>query len=58
MDGLNWLIHLYDNSMNGILADEVRGGRERKGGGKELRDEKQNTKTKKLTTPSPPPPVS
>ena len=25
MEGLNWLIHLYDNSMNGILADEVRG---------------------------------
>lgn len=24
MEGLNWLIHLYDNSMNGILADEVR----------------------------------
>ena len=23
MEGLNWLIHLYDNSMNGILADEM-----------------------------------
>jgi hypothetical protein len=27
MQGLNWLIHLYDNGINGILADEmVRGG--------------------------------
>jgi len=23
LEGLNWLIHLYDNSMNGILADEM-----------------------------------
>lgn len=23
MQGLNWLIHLYDNGINGILADEV-----------------------------------
>lgn len=23
MEGLNWLIHLYDNGINGILADEM-----------------------------------
>lgn len=23
MQGLNWLIHLYDNGINGILADEM-----------------------------------
>ena len=25
MQGLNWLIHLYDNGINGILADEMVG---------------------------------
>ena len=25
IQGLNWMIHLYDNGINGILADEVRG---------------------------------
>jgi hypothetical protein len=31
LQGLNWLIHLYDNGINGILADEmVRAG----GGGR------------------------
>lgn len=25
MEGLNWLIHLYDNGINGILADEMVG---------------------------------
>lgn len=23
LQGLNWLIHLYDNGINGILADEM-----------------------------------
>ncbi len=23
IQGLNWLIHLYDNGINGILADEM-----------------------------------
>lgn len=23
MQGLNWMIHLYDNGINGILADEM-----------------------------------
>lgn len=23
LDGLNWLIHLFDNGINGILADEM-----------------------------------
>ena len=23
LQGLNWLIHLYDKSVNGILADEM-----------------------------------
>jgi hypothetical protein len=27
MQGLNWLIHLYDNGINGILADEMVGPR-------------------------------
>ena len=31
MQGLNWLIHLYDNGINGILADEM--VREREEGG-------------------------
>ena len=26
MQGLNWLIHLYDNGINGILADEMVSG--------------------------------
>ncbi len=26
MQGLNWMIHLYDNGINGILADEMVGG--------------------------------
>jgi hypothetical protein len=26
LQGLNWLIHLYDNGINGILADEMVGG--------------------------------
>ena len=35
LQGLNWLIHLYDNGINGILADEmVREGR-RSGTGRE-----------------------
>lgn len=25
MQGLNWMIHLYDNGINGILADEMVG---------------------------------
>ena len=25
LEGLNWLIHLYDNGINGILADEMVG---------------------------------
>ncbi len=25
MQGMNWLIHLYDNGINGILADEMVG---------------------------------
>jgi SWI/SNF-related matrix-associated actin-dependent regulator of chromatin subfamily A member 5 len=25
LQGLNWLIHLYDNGINGILADEMVG---------------------------------
>jgi len=25
MQGLNWLIHLYDHGINGILADEMVG---------------------------------
>ncbi len=27
LQGLNWMIHLYDNGINGILADEMVGGR-------------------------------
>ena len=34
LQGLNWLIHLYDNGINGILADEmVSAGRGGVGGG-------------------------
>lgn len=29
LQGLNWLIHLYDNGINGILADEMVSGCER-----------------------------
>lgn len=37
MQGLNWMIHLYDNGINGILADEmVRRGFKRNGGGSRL----------------------
>ena len=25
LEGLNWLIHLFDNGINGILADEMVG---------------------------------
>jgi hypothetical protein len=39
MQGLNWLIHLYDNGINGILADEmVRGGGGRTRGGGQADD--------------------
>ena len=39
LQGLNWMIHLYDNGINGILADEMGLGKTLQVGGKGAREE-------------------